>query len=226
MKTCFILFTMMAAVATAAPSGSYKGSTKVLGQQVNVALTVDDASHADLSISGILSVTCPKEAYNFDGKSSISLPNAGTAGDCVHDALAKAPGGGSIKSIAYDSGKDAITVTVHAVLDVKITLTKAGEMTVEILSFPEVSDFKPLLRGVEACTTYRKVTNGECAEACLGSTVGACPVSLVVKFGKLDKGICADAGYTKSDGSIAQKAGPCGTITFKKYAKPSAAIAY
>merc|ERR1712023_17462 len=70
-----------------------------------------------------------------------------------------------------------------------------------------------------ACSTYRKATNGECAQACLQSTVGVCPIDIVIKFGGLEKGDCKDVGYTESDGSTTQKAGPCGDIKFDKYKK-------
>jgi hypothetical protein len=70
-----------------------------------------------------------------------------------------------------------------------------------------------------ACTTYRKVTGDACADSCLGTTVGVCPVSLVVKGGDLTKGTCEDVGYTHANGTVSQKAGPCGTLVFKEYTK-------
>jgi len=73
----------------------------------------------------------------------------------------------------------------------------------------------------DACTTYSRISDGVCAEDCLGSMVGICPVALVVKGGSLKKLSCASQGYTKPDGTISQKAGPCGTLTFQKYAKQS-----
>jgi len=76
-----------------------------------------------------------------------------------------------------------------------------------------------------SCTTYNKIADGMCAEDCLPSMVGICPVGLVVKAGGLSTGSCASLGYTKLAGSISQKAGPCGTLTFKKYAKTSAPAA-
>lgn len=66
----------------------------------------------------------------------------------------------------------------------------------------------------------------ECAESCLGSFVGICPASIVVSKGGLAQGACASLGFTKADGTLSQKAGPCGTITFDKYVKPATALAF
>ena len=71
------------------------------------------------------------------------------------------------------------------------------------------------------CTTYSKVVDGTCADACLNKTVGICPVALVIKAGGLTKGSCASEGYTKPNGTKSQKAGPCGVITFDLYTKAS-----
>jgi len=74
-----------------------------------------------------------------------------------------------------------------------------------------------------SCVDYRKITDGECADACIDSTVGICPRSIVVSAGGLDAGKCADVGYAVADGSIDQQAGPCGTIHFNQY-KTSAVL--
>lgn len=74
-----------------------------------------------------------------------------------------------------------------------------------------------------ACTTYSKVVDGTCAEACLASMIGICPVALVAKAGGLDAKACAAEGYTQANGTKNQKAGPCGTIAFKLYTKASSA---
>lgn len=71
------------------------------------------------------------------------------------------------------------------------------------------------------CTTYRRIVNTTCAQSCLGKMVGICPIALVVKAGHLDSGTCADVGYTVANGTITQKAGPCGKITFDEFLKPS-----
>ena len=125
--TALLLASFAAFAAAAAPSGKYHGSKSILGQNVDVSLTVDDASHADLAISGPISLTCAKEAYKYDGSSSITLPNSGNAGDCVHDALSQYSA--SIKSIKYNAGSDSITVSVSAsIISIDVTLTKSGEM--------------------------------------------------------------------------------------------------
>eukprot|EP00299_Pterocystis_sp_00344_P018671 c9316_g1_i1.p1 GENE.c9316_g1_i1~~c9316_g1_i1.p1 ORF type:complete len:425 (+),score=80.29 c9316_g1_i1:67-1341(+) len=71
------------------------------------------------------------------------------------------------------------------------------------------------------CTTYRKEADGACADTCLGDTEGLCPTSIIVQYGGLSKGSCNSDGFTKADGSISQAAGPCGTLTFNKWVKPS-----
>ena len=68
-------------------------------------------------------VSCPAEAYSYDGAGAITLPNMGKDGDCVHDAL----GSATIPSIAYDAAADEITVTISGGgLDLKVKLSKAG----------------------------------------------------------------------------------------------------
>ncbi len=79
------------------------------------------------------------------------------------------------------------------------------------------------LPAASACDNYIKVVENVCAEACLGSTVGICPVSIVVDKGGLSKGSCSDSGYTQANGTTSQKAGPCGTLKFNDYVKPSLA---
>ena len=69
-------------------------------------------------------ITCPGEPYAHDAATgAVTLPTAGTAGDCVHDALSAH--GGSIESIFYDSSADAIhvDVTVLYFISVKMTLS-------------------------------------------------------------------------------------------------------
>ena len=68
-------------------------------------------------------ITCPGEPYALDAATgAVTLPTAGTAGDCAHDALAAH--GGSIESIFYNSSADAIHVdaTVLYFVSVKMTL--------------------------------------------------------------------------------------------------------
>merc|ERR1719473_2515342 len=71
------------------------------------------------------------------------------------------------------------------------------------------------------CTTYNRVEDSKCAETCLGSFVGICPTSLVVSKGELKTGACSALGYTVKGDDLKQKAGPCGTLTFTTYTKPS-----
>ena len=118
----FIAAAMVAMVSAASPSGTYKGSKSVLGQNVDATVTIVDGSHMNLEIEGPISLKCDGEQYTLSG-SSITLPTAGTAGDCIHDALAAH--GGSINSITYDSSADSIDVKVKVLnfLSVDLTLT-------------------------------------------------------------------------------------------------------
>mmetsp|Transcript_50587 Transcript_50587/g.83853 ORF Transcript_50587/g.83853 Transcript_50587/m.83853 type:complete len:176 (-) Transcript_50587:86-613(-) len=63
------------------------------------------------------------EAFAYDGKSTITLPNENTPGDCIHDKLVKDKV--SISSITYDSISDAITINVtYIFIDVSVLLSK------------------------------------------------------------------------------------------------------
>merc|ERR1719163_2749576 len=78
-----------------------------------------------------------------------------------------------------------------------------------------------VLSSADDCANFRKVSAGECAEACVPSMVGLCPQSLIVKTGGLDAGHCADVNFTVADGTVDQKCGPCGTVTFNKFKQAS-----
>jgi len=109
----------------------------------------------------------------------------------------------------------------------------AGPFHVEIASIK--ASKRPAVGVVEAshvkeeapedCTTYRKVTDGECADDCLLSKIGICPVSLVVKTGGLEAGACKDISFTQADGTMDEQAGPCGKLTFNKWKKPVTVVA-
>ena len=68
-------------------------------------------------------IKCPGEPYALSSSGAVTLPTAGTAGDCVHDALSAH--GGSIEAITYDASADAIHVDVTLLyfISVKMTLT-------------------------------------------------------------------------------------------------------
>ena len=110
------------AVATS-PSGNYTGRASVLGQAVSGTVSVINGTHMNLDVGHPAHITCPGEPYTLSSTGAVTLPTAGTAGDCVHDALAAH--GGSIESIFYNSSADAIRadVTVLYFISVKMTLT-------------------------------------------------------------------------------------------------------
>jgi len=75
-----------------------------------------------------------------------------------------------------------------------------------------------------SCTVYSKTVDGTCAQSCLNSMIGICPVALVAKAGGLDAKACSADGYTQANGTKSQKAGPCGTLVFNLFTKPSATV--
>lgn len=111
----------------AAPSGSYAGEKSVLGEKVDVTMTVDTATSFDFTISGVISLDCKNEAYSYTtGSSAISLPNSGKAGDCVHDALEE--NHVTLESITYDTSSNSIAVEVkYSFLKITIDLKSTGE---------------------------------------------------------------------------------------------------
>jgi len=122
-----VLMTYAPSDVEASPSGTYSGSKTVLGQTVSATIAIVDDSHMNLDVEGPISLKCSDEQYTLDASSgAVTLPTAGNAGDCIHDALAAH--GGSIKSIKYDSSADSIdvSITVLNFLNVDITLTHSG----------------------------------------------------------------------------------------------------
>lgn len=115
---------------TAAPSGTYTGTTSELGAHVKATITINDGktAHIDVEVTGIttVSVNCPTEAYAMSG-TTVNLPNKDSPGDCLHDDLQKDTV--TLNSVTYDSSNDSITISVHKILNVKVKLTKGSEMT-------------------------------------------------------------------------------------------------
>ena len=112
------------ATAEISPSGNYTGRASVLGQAVSGTVSIINGTHMNLDVGHPAHIKCPGEPYALDAATgAVTLPTAGTAGDCVHDALAAH--GGSIESIFYNSSADAIHVAVTALyfISVKMTLS-------------------------------------------------------------------------------------------------------
>jgi cathepsin F len=109
---------------SSAPTGSYSGEKDIVGEKIDATVTFSSATSLSLKISGPISVNCPSEAFTFSG-SEVTLTNLGTAGDCVHDALAKEKDV-KLSAIKYDSSKDEIEVTAKVgILPVTFTLSKS-----------------------------------------------------------------------------------------------------
>ena len=105
------------------PSGNYTGRESVLGQAVSGTVSIIKGTHMNLDVGHPAHIKCLGEPYALSSTGAVTLPAAGTAGDCVHDALSAH--GGSIESIFYNSSADAIHVdaTVLYFVSVKMTLT-------------------------------------------------------------------------------------------------------
>jgi hypothetical protein len=111
---------LLLSAASAAPAGTYHGTKSVLGVVVDATIVVDSATAFDMAITGPITLNCKAEAYKMDGN-TIDITNAGTAGDCLHDAL-KA-NDASVKSAVWDPTKDTVTVVVKvAIISVTIEL--------------------------------------------------------------------------------------------------------
>ena len=111
------------ATAVTSPSGNYTGRASVLGQAVSGTVSIINGTHMNLDVGHPAHTKCPGEPYALSSTGAVRLPTAGTAGDCVHDALTAH--GGSIESIFYNSSADAIhvAVTVLYFVSAKMTLT-------------------------------------------------------------------------------------------------------
>jgi hypothetical protein len=109
----------------ATPSGAYSGSKTILGETINALVSVNSDTSMDLTISGVIDLSCADEAYHLDG-SEVVVENIDQDGDCAHDALAE--NDVTLKSVTYDDAKDEITVSVkYSVLSVDLILSKNGE---------------------------------------------------------------------------------------------------
>ena len=107
------------------PSGAYSGSKSVLGETINALVSVNSDTSMDLTISGVIELSCADEAYHLDG-SDVVVDNIDQDGDCAHDALAE--NGVTLKSVSYDDANDEITVSVkYSVLSIDLVLSKNGE---------------------------------------------------------------------------------------------------
>ena len=108
----------------ASPSGNYTGRDSVLGQRVCGTVSIINGTHMNLDVGHPAHIKCPGEPYALSSTGAVTLPTAGTAGDCVHDALAAH--GGSIESIFYNSSADAIHVDVTVLYFVSVKMTLAS----------------------------------------------------------------------------------------------------
>merc|ERR1719506_2984718 len=128
MRTNFLLQLVLLAVASASqgdlftpsdaishtPSGTYKGTTKKLGETVTGIVTIVDDSHFDINVqaSGVakVDVNCKDEEFKLAADGTVTLPNVNTKGNCLHDALEANKV--TLKKVTYDSKKDTINIAI------------------------------------------------------------------------------------------------------------------
>merc|ERR1739848_89464 len=115
-------------MALTAPSGTYKGTNKVLGFNIAAQVVVDSATAADILVdvtgADTMHVDCKAESYTLNGN-DIHLNDVDKQGDCLHDKLAEKSV--SLKSATYDPDQDSITLKIKkSFLSIEIILTKAG----------------------------------------------------------------------------------------------------
>ena len=77
----------------------------------NAKLTIDDTTHMDIACSVMGSpISCKKEQYSYDGKTTITLPTINNATDCLGSMISEFGGDPSSVSVTYDPKGDAVTV--------------------------------------------------------------------------------------------------------------------
>ena len=103
------------------PSGKYLGSKSLFGETIQANVNFKDPSNLDITISGDFVLNCADESYSVTNN-QIVLDDIDIVGDCAHDALVD--NNIIIQSIAYDSSRNDITLTVvYSVLHLDIVLT-------------------------------------------------------------------------------------------------------
>jgi hypothetical protein len=151
----------------ATPSGTYSGTKSILGEKVSATVTIDDTTHMDLTVSGVVSVNCKGEAYNYDASSgAVTVPGASKSGDCIHDTLQK--NGASLQSVSYDASSDSVTVKVKKIIDVTLVLKKSSSLVAAAAEYE-----KPPCASGEDAVQVQGLSGDFCSPKCSTST--ACP---------------------------------------------------
>jgi len=113
---------MALSLLSTTPSGKYSGSKTVLGLGIHMELTLKSTTTFDFEMTGAETISCPNEAYTYDGKTGVTLPNMDKPGDCVHDKLDGTPA--SLGSIVYDNVNDKVVVQAkYAFVTLSVELT-------------------------------------------------------------------------------------------------------
>jgi hypothetical protein len=113
---------------TGGPSGEYKGSKTVLGNEMTADLNFQSASTLSISVDASslgINFACDSESFTLGSDGAITLPGATTAGDCLKEGLDKY--GVDLKTISYNSGSDSIDLSLKkSIINVDLTLNKVG----------------------------------------------------------------------------------------------------
>ena len=113
-------------VAAATPTGTYAGSKTVIGQTVDLSVSVVDTNVLSFQISGAAKVNCPSEKFSMDGN-NIVIPGASQKDDCLGEALQSASI--SLDKATYHADDDTVDVSVkyEGFLTETLTLKKKSQ---------------------------------------------------------------------------------------------------
>jgi len=115
------------------PSGSYTGSTSILGQTLNVEIMAT-ATTVDLIMDGATSLTCSDEAYTY-ANGEVTLTTAHDDGDCIHDNLDTI--GAEIDYVRYDEATNSVEVKVKKGWVISYTIDLLPESSFNNLVAPD-----------------------------------------------------------------------------------------
>jgi len=172
----------------AAPSGTYSGEKKILGEDIKATVTIDDSTHMDLQISGAISVDCKQEVYQLSGN-NVNVPGASKAGDCIHDAL---EGKATLEGITYDPSSDEISVKVKKIITITFVLKKSTRLEGMLIHEKKVNAATLNLTWKDCgdSSTHAKVTDVEPKSLQTGSK------TTITGSGTLDEEVDNDATFT------------------------------
>ena len=124
-------------------------------------MTIDDASHFDLSCSVMGSnINCKKEQYSYDGKTTITLPTIANATDCLGSMISEFGGDPTMVSMTYDPSGDSVTVNA---MGFAVSLTHAACKNQGLEAVPPNRAMCAKLASPTACDANADCTWCKCA---------------------------------------------------------------